>query len=100
MHRTSATGQDHMWSGGFVSGVLCGAAIGAAAAMLLAPRSGAALRGDLSAAASRLRRKAERAIDGAAETVGDVAGRGESAMHEVRRAADQVSDAVSGRRSI
>ena len=100
MHRTSVTGEDQMWGGGFVAGVLCGAAIGAAAAMLLTPRSGAALRGDLSAAASKLRRKAEQAIDGAAETVGDLAGRGESAMHEVRRTADQVIEAVTGRRSI
>jgi gas vesicle protein len=98
VHQPSLLGHSGKWAGSFVSGILWGAAIGAAAALMLAPRSGSALRSDLSATARKLRRRAEHAIDGAAETVGDLAGRGESAMHEVRRAADHVSESVGGRR--
>lgn len=98
MHRTSEIGHDHASNTSFVSGLLCGAAIGAAAAMLLTPKTGSQVRETLSATASKLRRRAEQAADNAADAMGDMASRGESAMHEVRRTADHIGDAVGGNR--
>ncbi|HEY6357341.1 MAG TPA: YtxH domain-containing protein [Vicinamibacterales bacterium] len=62
-------------SGGhrFVVGLLCGAAVGAAAGLLFAPKRGAALRKDLAKSANDVTRRAMKLYDGAADVVSDLA---------------------------
>jgi len=51
---------------GFLMGVVCGAAVGAAVGLLMAPKSGSELRQQLYDSTGRLRRQA---VDGYAEVV-------------------------------
>jgi gas vesicle protein len=57
---------------GFLMGVVCGAAVGAAVGLLLAPKAGAELRHQLYDASGRLRRRAAEGYNAAAETVSHV----------------------------
>ena len=59
----------------FLIGLLCGFALGAIAGILLAPRSGAELRGRMAESVNRAGRRAKDTYDRASETVNDVAGR-------------------------
>ena len=70
----------------FLYGLLFGAALGAAAGLLLAPRAGAELRHDMTDSARRLRRKAGELYDEASHVVTDVAARGRSAFEAGREA--------------
>lgn len=70
----------------FLYGLICGALIGAAAGLLLAPRAGAALRHDMTDSARRLRRKAGELYDEASQVVGDVAARSRRAFEAGREA--------------
>lgn len=86
----------------FGSGLLWGAALGAALALLVAPKSGAALRGDVSASANRLGRRAKKeydkaksTYDRASEAVGDVSGRVRDLASDVAERASE----LGGRRS-
>ena len=54
----------------FMTGLICGAAVGAAIGLLLAPRSGAEMRRTLSDSAGRLRDKGREAYDAASDAVG------------------------------
>lgn len=63
-------------SGGrFVVGLVWGFAFGFVAALLLAPKSGVQLRGQLADSVNRAGRRARDSYDRASETVSDVAGR-------------------------
>jgi gas vesicle protein len=69
-------------SSGFAIGMLCGAAVGAAVALLIAPRAGAELRGQVSDSANRLGQRArdtygrvKETYDRASETVSEVTSR-------------------------
>jgi len=53
----------------FMVGILCGVAVGAALGLLLAPKTGAELRGQLANSADRLRRRAGEAYDQASGAV-------------------------------
>ena len=86
---------DH--GGGFVTGLLCGAAVGAAIGLLLAPRSGAELRRTLVDSADRLREKGLETFDAASEAVGRVVDQGRRAA-EAGRA--RVEDAVNEGRAV
>jgi gas vesicle protein len=59
----------------FLTGMLWGMAIGAAAALLLAPRRGAELRGQMADSMNRAGRRAKDTYDRASETVNDLASR-------------------------
>jgi gas vesicle protein len=61
--------------GGFLTGMLWGMAIGAVAALLLAPRRGAELRGQMADSVNRAGRRAKDTYDRASETVNDIASR-------------------------
>ena len=97
MHGTdySNTSSDH--GGGFVTGLLCGAAVGAAIGLLLAPRSGAEMRRTLADSAERLRDKGRETYDAASEAVGRVVDKGRRAA-EAGRA--RVEDAVNEGRAV
>jgi gas vesicle protein len=90
----------------FMMGVLCGAAIGAAVGLLLAPKAGAELRSQLYDQSSRLRRKAMDGYNAAAETVsnvvddvvargGDAVRRGKETYENIRHTASDAADDIS-----
>jgi gas vesicle protein len=94
--------------GGGFSTFLLGALVGAAAALLLAPRTGAETQRQLREAAARLREEAEGTVGGARETVTELVertrGRVEEGMRqargEIETRADQARSAVdAGRRA-
>jgi gas vesicle protein len=95
MHGTeysNTSSSDH--GGGFVTGLLCGAAVGAAIGLLLAPRPGAEMRRTLADSAERLGRET---YDAASEVVGRVVDKGRRAA-EAGRA--RVEDAVNEGRAV
>ena len=67
-------------SGAFAWGLLCGAAAGAALALLYAPKPGKEMRHQVSDSAQRLKRRASEAYDGASHAVGDVLARSRKAV--------------------
>ena len=73
-------------SSGFWLGLLCGAAAGAAAALLYAPKPGADLRRDVVDGASRLRDTAQEKYGQASDAVGDWVNRSRNAVTEGKRA--------------
>jgi gas vesicle protein len=70
----------------FLFGLICGAALGALAGLLLAPKPGAELRNDVSDSARRLRRKAGEMYDKGSDVVGDVAAKSRRAFEAGREA--------------
>lgn len=67
-------------AGTFLIGMLCGAAVGAAIGLMLAPKTGSELRQQLRESAEGLRQKASSAYQGASGAVNDVIARGRQAV--------------------
>ena len=65
--------------GGFVMGLIAGAVLGAGLGMLLAPRAGSELRGQLGDQASRLRERASEGYAAASTKVADMYNRNTNA---------------------
>jgi gas vesicle protein len=76
----------------FMMGMLCGAAVGAALGLLLAPKPGAALRSDLRKSADDLSRRARKMYDGASGTISDLADQGVKAFDQVAETAGRLAD--------
>lgn len=77
------THSSHESSGhAFLSGVLIGIGVGAAAGLLFAPKSGEQIRGDMKDSADRLRREAGRRYDEASALVHDAVDRGRDAWRQ------------------
>lgn len=72
-------GEGESRSFGFAYGLLVGTALGAAVALLFAPKPGSELRGQLADATSRIRQRAGQAYNRATSTMEDVASRARSA---------------------
>jgi len=83
MREMNSFENDSNGGGSFVMGLLCGAAVGAAVGMLLAPKAGAELRQQIYDTSGRLRKTATEGYTAAVETVstavGDVVERGKHA---------------------
>ena len=90
----------------FLTGMLCGVAIGAAVGLLLAPKAGSELRHQIADTTSRLRRSASHgyavAADKVSHIVDDVVTRGKQAVHhgqetyeQVRHSADDAAQAAT-----
>ena len=75
--------------GGFVFGLLAGAAIGAGIGMLLAPKSGAELREQLSGRANDLAEKASQQYRRASGVANDLAERGREMYGTAREAVNR-----------
>lgn len=73
----------------FTMGLLCGAAVGAAIGMLLAPKSGSELRSDLSGAANKLRKTVDNGYQQAQGMVDQVVEEGREAVRRGREAFDR-----------
>jgi gas vesicle protein len=76
--------------GTFAMGLICGAALGAAAGLLLAPKPGVELRRQLAQTTERMRRRAASTVSQAADVVDDVVDRGTQAIQRGREAFDQI----------
>ena len=76
-------------SGMFMIGMLCGAAMGAAIGLMLAPKAGSELRQQLWDGTEDLRQKASSAYKGASGVVNDVIARGRQAVDAGRETFDR-----------
>jgi gas vesicle protein len=78
----------------FLMGLVCGAAVGAAVGLLLAPKSGAELRQQISTSTDKLRRRAvdgyEQAADSVSGMVDDVVERSNKAMQRGKQTYENV----------
>jgi gas vesicle protein len=97
MHEVdSYYGESAAHSTGFMMGLLCGAAVGAALGLLFAPKPGSELRTQLYDSTERFRRRAGEvandAYNQASGTVEDLMDKGRSA---VRRGRQKAEDAMS-----
>jgi gas vesicle protein len=83
---------ENMYGGGneFMIGLLCGAAVGAAVGLLLAPKSGAELRSQLADSAEKFRRKAGETYDQASNKMGDMVDKGRDAVRRGKEKMDEV----------
>jgi gas vesicle protein len=83
----------------FMLGIVCGAAVGAAVGLLLAPKAGAELRQQLYETSGRLRRKAADGYNAAAETVShavdEVVERGTEAVRKGRETYENIRQSAS-----
>ena len=80
MHELPMHGEGEGRSFGFAYGLLVGTALGAAVALLFAPKPGSELRGQLADATTRIRRRAGQAYDRAVGTMDDVAERARTSV--------------------
>jgi gas vesicle protein len=97
MHEVdSYYGDSAAHSNGFMMGLLCGAAVGAALGLLFAPKPGSELRHQLYDSTERIRRRAGEvageAYNQASGTVEDLVDKGRSA---IRRGQRKAEDAIS-----
>jgi gas vesicle protein len=88
--------EEEVGGGGFLIGLLCGTAIGAAVGLMFAPRSGSELRRTLYDSTGDLRHKAYEAYGQASEQVNTIVSKGRQAMDKGREAFDSARQAASG----
>jgi gas vesicle protein len=82
--------------GGFFMGLLAGTVLGAGLGMLLAPKSGSDLRGQLGEQARNLSTKASEQYRRASETAGNWAERGRDMVNQARSAVERGVDEARG----
>ena len=82
--------------GGFVIGLLCGAALGAAVALMFAPKAGSELRQTLYESTGDIRKKAYDAYGQATEQVNNYVAKGKQAVERGREAFDNARQSASG----
>jgi gas vesicle protein len=96
MHGTDNYEGSQGSGGGFITGLIWGAAVGAALGLLLAPKTGAEMRRTLVDSADKFRRRAGETYSEASSAVGDLVEKGKKA---VRKGRERVEDAVDEARS-
>jgi gas vesicle protein len=90
MHEVdSYYGESTAHTNGFVMGLLCGAAVGAALGLLFAPKAGSELRSQLYDSTERMRRRAGEAYNQASDTMSDLVDKGRSAVRRGQRKAEE-----------
>jgi len=89
---------------GFLMGLLCGAAVGAAAGLLFAPRTGAGMRAQVSDTASKVGQRAKDTYQRASGAVSDLRTRAEDLSERFKQratdAADRVGDQIASADSL
>jgi len=85
--------------GGFLFGLLCGTALGAAVGLMFAPRAGSELRQTLYESTGDIRKKATDAYGQATEQVTNVVAKGRQAMDRGAEAFDSARQSAAGQGS-
>jgi len=81
-------------NGGFLIGLLTGAALGAAVGLMFAPKPGTELRKELSSTTERWRQRAAESYEQASETVADMMSKGRQAAERGRKAFQSARQSV------
>ena len=81
-------------NGGFLLGLLTGAALGAVVGLMLAPKPGAELRKELSSTTELWRQKAAESYKQASETAADMMSKGRQAAERGRKAFQSARQSV------
>jgi gas vesicle protein len=83
----------------FLMGLVCGAAVGAAVGLLMAPKSGAELRSQLSSSTEGMRKRAvdgySTAVHAVSDVVSDVVARGSNAVQRGKSAYEEVRQSAT-----
>src|SRR5688572_12135659 len=82
--------------GGFLIGLLCGTALGAAIGLMFAPKAGSEIRQTLYDSTGDIRRKAYETYDQATEQVNNIVSKGRQAVDRGREAFDSARQSASG----
>ena len=80
--------EDESGGGGFLIGLLCGTALGAAIGMMFAPKAGSEIRQTLYDSTNDIRRRAYEKYDQATEQVNNIVSKGRQAVDRGREAFD------------
>lgn len=88
--------EEESGGGGFVIGLLCGAALGAAFGLMFAPKAGSEIRQQLYDSTGDLRRKAKETYGQATEQVNTVVAKGRQAVERGKEAFENARQSASG----
>ena len=88
--------EEESGGGGFLIGLLCGTALGAAIGLMFAPKAGSEFRQRLYDSTGDIRRKAYETYDQASEQVNTVATRARQAVERGKEAFDNARQSASG----
>jgi gas vesicle protein len=88
--------EEEAGGGGFLIGLLCGTALGAAVALMFAPKTGSEIRQRLYESTEDLRRKAYQTYGQATEQVNNAASKAREAVERGREAFDSARQSASG----
>ena len=91
--------EEEQGGGGFIIGLLCGTALGAAIGLMFAPRAGSEIRQRLYDTTGDMRRKASQTYDQASEQVNTVASKARQAVERGKEAFDNARQSASGQGS-
>lgn len=88
--------EEETGGGGFLIGLLCGTALGAAIGLMFAPRAGSELRQRLYDSTGDIRRKAYETYGQASEQVNDMVSKGRDAVDRGREAFESARQTAAG----
>jgi gas vesicle protein len=88
--------EEEAGGGGFLIGLLCGTALGAAIGLMFAPKAGSEFRQHLYDSTGDIRRKAYETYDQASEQVNNMVSKGRQAVDRGREAYESARQSASG----
>ena len=88
--------EEETGGGGFLIGLLCGTALGAAIGLMFAPKAGSEFRQRLYDSTGDIRRKAHETYDQASEQVNNMVSKGRQAVERGREAFDSARQSATG----
>ena len=88
--------EEESGGGGFILGLLCGTALGAAIGLMFAPKAGSEIRQTLYDSTGDIRRKAYDAYGQATEQVNNVVSKGRQAVDRGREAFETARQSAAG----
>jgi len=91
--------EEETGGGGFLIGLLCGTALGAAVALMFAPKAGPEFRQHLYESTGDIRRKAYETYDQASEQVNNIVSKGRQAVDRGREAFESARQSATSQGS-